>query len=381
MRYYIIAGEASGDLHAGNLVKALRTLDPGAVLRGWGGERMESEGVTISKHYRELAFMGFAEVLANLRTILRNFRECKQDIIDFKPDAVILVDYPGFNLRMAAWLKAIGIPVFYYISPQIWAWKQSRVHKIKRYVDRMIVILPFEEAFYGKYGYEADFVGHPLLDAIASHHHKVEDSARLLTELSADGRPVVALLPGSRVQEVKVMLPVMLRMSKAFPEQRFIVGEASALPVALYDELCRGYDVGRLRARTYDLLSVATAAAVTSGTASLEAALFRVPLVIGYKAGFLSYQIARRIVKIRFIGLANLIMDRAVLKELIQGDYNTRNLKQEMARLLRDNEYRERILSDLDELREKLGGPGASQRAAKLVFGHLCENKMSDDQA
>jgi len=371
VRYFIIAGEASGDLHGANLVRALRLEDPGAVVHAWGGEGMQKEGVEIRKHYRELAFMGFAEVLMNLRTILKNFHRCKQDILDFRPDAVVLIDYPGFNLRMAAWLSRQGIPVYYYISPQIWAWKQSRVHKIKRYVNRMFVILPFEAAFYRKYFFEADFVGHPLLDAIARHRECQADPAALQREFSPDGRPVVALLPGSRLQEVRAMLPTMLEMSLRFPAYRFVVGEAASLPPGLYDQLCQGYPVQRVRSRTYELLSVAYAAAVTSGTASLEAALYKVPEVICYKAGYFSYQIARRIVKVRFIGLANLIMDRGILLELIQSDFNPTLLEQEMERLLHDDAYRKGILDDLEELRERLGGPGASARTAQLIVEHL----------
>lgn len=375
MRYFLIAGEASGDLHSSNLVSAIREKDKHAEFRAWGGDLMAAEGVEVLKHYRELDFMGFTEVLMNLRSILKNFRQCKADIQQFKPDAVILVDYPGFNLRMAKWLHESGIPVIYYISPQVWAWKQSRVKKIKRFVDRMLVILPFEQAFYAGFDYGVDFVGHPLLDAIRNYREEAPSKEAIREEFSPEGKPVVSLLPGSRKQEVGVMLPVMLGLSRDYPEYQFVVGEASSLEKSFYDEICAGYPVMRARSRTYDLLSVSHAAAVTSGTASLETALFGVPEVICYKGSKISYEIARRIVRISYIGLANLIMDRSIIKELIQDEMSYPMLKAEMHKLLFSEEYRSGMKEDFAFLREKLGGTGASSRAAGIITDYLAERK------
>lgn len=373
MKYYIIAGEASGDLHASNLMKGLRQQDAEATFRCWGGDMMQEAGGILVKHYRDLAFMGFAEVLLNLRTILRNFKFCREDILEYKPDVLILVDYPGFNLRIARWAAGHGIRVFYYISPQVWAWKRSRVHKIKKYVERMYVILPFEKAFYAGYDYEVDFVGHPLLDAIKTG---TTDKLSLRKELGISDEPVIAVLPGSRRQEIRKMLPVMLAMSRYFPGYQFLVAGATSVPIEVYAEAVTHEKVRLLKGSMHEILQLADAAMVTSGTATLETALFRVPEVVCYKGGWLSYQIARRLVKnIQYISLVNLIMDREVVKELIQGDFNARMLKEELKRLISDKAYRDKMLAELDALREKLGGPGASETAARLMYARLVNNE------
>lgn len=366
MKYYVIVGEASGDLHGANLMKALKTADSSAEFRFWGGDQMEEvAGISPVKHYKELAFMGFIEVIMNLRTILGNLKLAKSDIEEYHPDAIVLIDYPGFNLRIAEWAKEKGIPVYYYISPQIWAWKQNRVHAIKKNVTKMLTILPFEREFYGKFDMEVDFVGHPLLDAIQNR------TERTVEEVLGkdDGRKIVALLPGSRKQEIESMLATMLKMPAQFPEYRFVVAGAPSQDEAFYKSLGLG-DAELLMNQTYDLLSISHAACVTSGTATLETALFNVPEVVCYKGSAISYQIAKRLVKVKYISLVNLIVDREIVTELIQGDMNAKKLKKELALVL-EGEKREQMLEDLSELRSALGGPGASQRAADAIVNHL----------
>lgn len=368
MKYYIIAGEASGDLHGSNLMKELKKKDPQAEFRFWGGDLMQEQGGTIVKHYRDLAFMGFAEVIMNLRTILGNIKFCKKDIQNFKPDAVILIDYPGFNLRVAEFVKSLGIKVFYYISPQIWAWKTGRVHTIKKFVDRMFVILPFEKEFYAKYDYEVDFVGHPLLDAMKDLPEM--DLEKFKSENQLDERKIIALLPGSRQQEIRVKLPLMLSVEKDFPEFQFVVAGAPSLDLEFYQEITKK-DLKIVFGKTYDLLRSAEAALVTSGTATLETALLNTPEVVCYKGSRISYEIGKRVVKyIDYISLVNLIMDREVVKELIQQELNTKNLKSELTKILTEPK-RSQVLNDYKELREKLGGQGASERTAELILGDL----------
>jgi lipid-A-disaccharide synthase len=361
MKYYVIAGEASGDLHASNLMKAICEQDPSAEFRAWGGDLMAAQGATLVKHYRDLAFMGFVEVLQNLRTILNNISICKEDIATWKPDALILVDYPGFNLRIAPFAKALGIKVFYYISPQIWAWKQSRVHKIIASTDRVLAILPFEKAFYETFGYEVDFVGHPLLDAVSQPTEK-------LVLPGTDQRPVIALLPGSRKQEITTKLPVMLECAKRFPEYRFVIAAAPSQPESFYRSIMGDQQMELIHNRTYGLLQIAHAALVTSGTATLETALFNVPEVVCYKANAISYHIAKRLVKVEYISLVNLIMDREVVRELIQADMTVDNMSQELKAIVAGGAKREQILADYQLLREKLGGSGASEKAASCIF-------------
>jgi lipid-A-disaccharide synthase len=371
MKYYIISGEASGDLHGSNLMKELKAMDPGAQFRCWGGDLMKEQGAELVKHYRELAFMGFTEVLMNIRTILRNIDLCKKDIADWKPDAVILIDYPGFNLRIAEFAKGAGFKVFYYISPQIWAWKQSRVNKIKRTVDQMFVILPFEEEFYQRFDYKAHFVGHPLLDAIADRNTQKPSFDEFAKKHGLDSRPVIALLPGSRRQEISTMLPVMLNVRNDFKDYQLVVAGAPSQPKEFYETFLRGTGVKILFNETYSLLQQSHAALVTSGTATLETALFGVPEVVCYKGGYISYQIAKRLVKVKYISLVNLIMDREVVKELIQDEFNEDTLKKELDRLISDKPYREQMLRDLAELKSRLGGSGASRKTAALMLESL----------
>ncbi len=370
MKYYVIAGEASGDLHASNLIKHLKNKDAGFTCRAWGGDLVQAQGVDLVKHYRDLAFMGFIEVVANLRTILRNIDFCKKDILAYKPDVLILVDYPGFNLRIADFAAKNGIHVIYYISPQIWAWKQSRIHQIKRNVNRMIVILPFEKDFYRKHDFNVDFVGHPLLDAISNRaRNENANSFKSLNKLS--DKPIIALLPGSRKQEIKTMLPLMLSVRNQFPDYQFVIGAAPSLEESFYKDITGNSDISIVFGQTYPLLENAFAALVTSGTATLETALFGVPEVVCYKGSLISYHIARQLIKIKYISLVNLIMDREVVTELIQDDLNPARIKEELTRITLDETGRNRMLQDYESLKQKLGGTGASERAANLIWSDI----------
>lgn len=361
MNYYIIAGEASGDLHASNLMKEIKLLDVNASFRCWGGDLMKAQGAEIVKHYRDLAFMGFTEVLLNIRTIFKNIDFCKKDLLRHKPDVLILVDYPGFNLRIAEFAKHNNIKVFYYISPQIWAWKQSRVHKIKKCVDQMFVILPFEKEFYKKFDYNVHFVGHPLLDAIA------QESSR---EVLKRDKPIIAILPGSRKQEISVMLPVMLKMQNYFPDFHFIIAAAPSQSKEFYETIIQNNSVEIVFGKTYTLLQNAKAAIVTSGTATLETALYDVPEVVCYKGGKVSYHIAKKLIKVKYISLVNLIMDKEIVKELIQDEFNEQNLKMELTKLL-NTTTRKVMLDNYVLLKSKLGGVGASKKCAELMVEFL----------
>lgn len=369
MKYYIIAGEASGDLHGSNLMKELYRIDPEAEIRFWGGDLMQQAGGTLVKHYRDLAFMGFAEVVQNLRTILGNIKFCKKDILSFKPDVILFIDYPGFNMRIAKWARLQGFKTHYYISPQIWAWKENRIKAIKRDVDKMYIILPFEKDFYEtKHQFPVEFVGHPLIDAI--QNRQATDTEAFKKEFGLDSRPVIALLPGSRKQEISKMLSVMLSVTDSFPDYQFVIAGAPSQEYDFYKQFLNNKNVHFISNRTYDLLSVAHAALVTSGTATLETALFKVPEVVCYKGSWVSYQIAKRIITLKYISLVNLIMDRELVKELIQDEFNTKNLKAELQKIL-DPAHREKLLKDYDLLEEKLGGAGASATTAGLIFKHL----------
>lgn len=369
MKYYIIAGEASGDLHGSNLMKALYQEDDTADIRFWGGDLMESVGGTLVKHYRELAFMGFIEVIFNLKTILGNIKICKKDILSFQPDVIIFIDYPGFNMRIAKWAKEIGIKTDYYISPQIWAWKESRIKEIKRDVDKMYVILPFEKDFYEtKHNYPVTFVGHPLIDAI--HDQKAIDLDSFRTSNNLSNKPIIALLPGSRKQEITKMLAIMLSVVDDFPEYQFVIAGAPSQEYSFYESFITKDNIKFLSNKTYDLLKIATAALVTSGTATLETALFKVPEVVCYKGSWASYQIAKRIITLKYISLVNLIMDQEVVTELIQDDFNTKNLKKELDKLLAPA-HREQLLQKYDLLENKLGGIGASKKTAHLIVADL----------
>jgi lipid-A-disaccharide synthase len=363
-RIYIIAGEASGDLHGSNLIRALFNEYPQLDVRCWGGDQMKRAGGHVVKHIKELAFMGFVEVLMNLRTIFRNISVCKKDIKTFNPDALILIDYPGFNLRIAEWANKQGIKVFYYISPQVWAWKQSRVHKIKRFVDHMFVILPFEEAFYAKFNYKVTYVGHPLLDALMNY--KQSDDFVSMLKKSSD-KPIITLLPGSRKQEVSVKLPLMIEAVKDFAHYRVVIAGAPSLDIEFYNQITKN-TLEVFFDHTYDLLLLSEAALVTSGTATLETALLGVPEVVCYKGSFLSYHVAKFLIKIRFISLVNLIMDKEVITELIQKECNPVRMKEELLKILKGKADRERIVSDYEELRLKLGKGGASSKVAQFLL-------------
>jgi lipid-A-disaccharide synthase len=369
MKYYIIAGEASGDLHGSNLMKALYREDPQADIRFWGGDLMQQAGGTLVKHYRELAFMGFIEVIFNLKTILSNIEVCKKDIQNFKPDALIFIDYPGFNMRIAKWAKQLGIPTHYYISPQIWAWKENRIAAVKRDFDKLYVILPFEKDFYeNKHHFAVEFVGHPLIDAI---NNRVEtDQTTFLKENNLDDKPIIAILPGSRKQEITKMLSVMLSVTDDFPDYQFVIAGAPSQEHSFYESFLKNKNVHFISNKTYDLLSHATAALVTSGTATLETALFKVPEVVCYKGSWASYQIAKRIITLKYISLVNLIMDKEVVTELIQEQCNTKNIKKELQKIL-DPAYRQTLLQQYDVLEEKLGGIGASEKTARLIVRNL----------
>ena len=379
MKYYIIAGEASGDLHGSNLIHELKLLDSAAQIRCWGGDKMQDAGAILVKHYSELAFMGFIEVLKNLRTIFKNLANCKADIIQYQPDVLVLIDYPGFNLRIASWAKQKGLRVIYYISPQVWAWKESRVNGIKKNVDKMLVILPFEKDFYKKWDFEVEYVGHPLVKVVddfkVSHSH-------LETAISSDEisfsepqvkRSIIAILPGSRKQEILTKLPIMLSVAKHFPEFHFVVAKAPGIEDDFYESMLSPYqNVSSVINQTYELLRVAKAALVTSGTATLETALFGVPEVVCYKGSAISFQIAKWLITIKYICLVNLIMKREVVKELIQEQLTENNLSNELKKILYDVDKQLQMKEDYVALKNLLSqGGNASANAASSIYFFL----------
>ena len=369
MKYYIIAGEASGDLHGSNLMKALKEADKNAEFRFWGGDLMELQGGTQVMHFKKRSFMGFLEVILNIGTALKNIKYCKKDILDYNPDALIFIDYSGFNLRIAKWAKPLGFKTHYYITPQVWASREGRVKAIKRDIDHMYVILPFVKDFYEKkHQFPVHFVGHPLIDAISNR--KKVDLLQFSSAHNLDHRPVIALLPGSRKQEIKKMLSVMLSVVPHFPDYQFVIAGAPSQELSFYQNIIKGADVKLIDNKTYDLLEIAYAALVTSGTATLETALFQVPEVVCYRGNWISYQIAKRIITLKYISLVNLIMDNEVVKELIQGDLNKKQLLKELSGILSGNK-REKMLDDYKLLRKKLGGKGASKNAASLIVNSL----------
>ena len=370
MKYYIIAGEASGDLHGANLISSLKKKDPRARIRAWGGNLMKKQGATLVKHYRDLAFMGFVEVLLHLRTILKNLNFCKKDILKYKPDAVILIDYPGFNLKIAKFAHKHNIKVYYYISPQVWAWKKRRVHTIKEVVDKMLVILPFEKDFYDEYRVDAHFVGHPLLDELSKVRYINRNNFARQNKLNSK-KEIIALLPGSRKQEVSRVLEIMLKVIDKFPDYQFVIGCAPSLPESFYRSLIGNEDVHLVFNKTYQLLQVASAALVTSGTATLETALLYVPEVVCYKGNKISYLIAKNLIKVKYISLVNLIMDKPVLKELIQNDLTPENVEKELKYLLSNHKKQRQLLDDYEELRCRLGNAGASNNAAAIIVNDL----------
>ncbi|MCG8577986.1 MAG: lipid-A-disaccharide synthase [Flavobacteriales bacterium] len=369
MTYYLIAGEASGDLHGSNLLKALKIQDKEAEFRFWGGDQMAEVAGQPVKHISELAFMGFVEVVANLRTILSNIKLCKNDILSFQPDALILIDYPGFNMRIAEFAKENGIAVHYYISPQVWAWKQNRVHKLKKTVDEMYCILPFESDFYKKFDFDVQYVGHPLIDAIENYKSTALSKKEFVANYDLDNRPILALLPGSRKQEIKIKLPIMLEAAKQMKEHQILIAGAPTISAEFYKEISQGTTIKVIPNKTYDLLNNADLAMVTSGTATLETALFKVPQVVCYKGNSISYHIAKRLIKVNYISLVNLIMDQEIVKELIQNELTPENILQELKKFT--PEKRTEIQSQYEELRSKLGGGGASEKLASLLIDNL----------
>jgi len=364
-KLYIIAGEASGDLHGSNVMKELYRSEPDMDIRFWGGAKMQAVGGTMAKHIRELAFMGFVEVLMNIRTILRNIRFCKEDIEQFQPDAILLIDYPGFNMRIAKWAKEKGIRVYYYISPTVWAWKEKRVEDIRRDVYRLFVILPFEKPFYAKHNYDVEYVGHPLLDAIEQYNEQPKEP---LAIRPGDDRPIIAVLPGSRVQELKTKLPIMLTLVDKFPHYRFVIAGAPNMTKDIYKQLIGEKDVEVVFGQTYPLLQQAEAGVVTSGTATLEAGLFGLPQVVCYIGNALSYQIAKRLVNVKYISLINLILDREVVTELIQYDCTPERLEKELSLIIKGGSKRASIEEGYAEIKNMLGLGGASEKVAQSLL-------------
>jgi lipid-A-disaccharide synthase len=376
MKYYIIAGEASGDLHASNLIAELVKLDKQAVLKGFGGELMEKAGMQLTKHYREMAFMGLVPVLMNLKTIKKNFKLCEEDLLRFQPDVLILVDYPGFNLRMAEFAKKHGIRVFYYISPKIWAWKTHRIKKIKAFVDELFTILPFETGFYKKFGFEVNYVGNPILDAISAKPPKQAFDV-FTAENNLKEKPVIALLPGSRLQEINSLLPRMLEAASGFDGYQLVVTAAPNIPGSVYQSLLKNYPATLLHDKTYEVLQQAEVAVLASGTVSLEAGILRCPQIVCYRmgGGFVLFLGWKLFVKVKWASLVNLILNRTAVKEFLQQQCSSNNIRKELDRILNDASYKKRIRDSYEELHHKLGGVGASARAAKLMYGKLKEKK------
>ncbi len=372
MRYYLIAGEPSGDLHGSNLIRALRDVDPQSSFRLWGGDLMRKaagEEALLIKHYHEMAYMGFSEVLRHLGKISENIRLCKEDLIQNKPDALILIDYPGFNLKIARFAKKSGIKTFYYISPKIWAWNESRIHKIKRYIDHMLVIFPFEVSFYAKHGYRVHYVGNPLLDEVEKQQEILQGREKWLQQNHLEDKPIIALLAGSRKQEVQSILKEMVRVTSRFPGFQFVIAGTRWLPEAMYAPWLSP-NVRIVYNQTYALLKHATAAVVTSGTATLETALWKVPQVVVYKTGALTYRLSRWVVHIPFISLVNIIMEKEVVREIIQEDM-PEQISRELEKILSNEAYRYEMLASYEALQQKLGESGASRRAAESVFKAL----------
>jgi lipid-A-disaccharide synthase len=365
-KLYIVSGEASGDLHGSNVMKELYAQEPDLNIRFWGGDKMQAVGGTMAKHIRELAFMGFVEVLKNLPTILKNIRFCKKDILDFKPDAILLIDYPGFNMRIAEWAKKNNIKVYYYISPTVWAWKENRVHKIRRDVYKLFCILPFEEAFYEKYHYDVEYVGHPLLDEI--EQYQLLPKQELKIPVLEEEKPIIAMLPGSRKQELRTKLPVMLPLVDLFPQYRFVIAGAPNMDLEIYKELIGSKKVEVVYGQTYPLLQQSEAAVVTSGTATLETGLFEIPQVVCYIGNAISYQIAKRLVKVKYISLVNLILDKESVTELIQDECTTERLAEELRAVIEGGKKRQQVLEDYTRLKNMLGKGGASKKVAQLVL-------------
>ena len=376
MKYYIISGEASGDMHGANLIKSLKTQDPQADFRCWGGDLMQAQGATVVKHYKDLAFMGFAEVVMHLGTILSNFRFCRKDMDAYRPDMVILIDYPGFNMPMARYAHKKGYKVFYYIAPQVWAWRTGRIKKLKKYTDAVYTLMPFERRFYESYHAEALYEGNPLVDSILAYRPDEDFIAKFKEEADAKGdeRKLVVILPGSRKQEIKRIFPMMLEVASRQPQFRYVVAGTKNLPDAMYREYLAAYpDIELVYGHTYDLFTMAWAGLVKSGTSTLEAALFGVPEVVCYKTSALTYYLGRLFVNksVRFISLVNLIMDRPVVVELLQKDFTVNRLLWEIRKIASNTEERRNQLRDFAELKQVMGNGGTSDRVAASIISEF----------
>jgi lipid-A-disaccharide synthase len=373
MNYYVIAGEPSGDLHGSNLLKAIKQVDEKAHFRCWGGDLMEAQGGEIIVHYKKIAFMGFVEVIINLRTILKNISFCKEDILKHKPDALILIDYPGFNLRIAKWAKQQGIRVFYYISPTIWAWKENRIKTVKECVERMYVILPFEKKFYGDRGVEVEYYGHPLVDVLKQEQAKIISRQDFLTKYKLSEKPIIALLPGSRAQELKYILPVMMQITKYFPDYQFVVAATSSLSKSFYEETTKGYPVTIITNDTYSIMQHSHVGLIKSGTSSIEAALFNLPHVVCYLGNGASFYIAKKLVSVKYVSLVNIILDRLVLTELLQQDFTIPKIVEELKILLTDKKRYE-VLDDYKLLLSMLQEENISLKIATSIYNRLTTN-------
>lgn len=362
MKYYLISGEASGDLHGSKLIKEIKALDPQAEIRCWGGDLMQAAGADLVVHYKERAYMGFLEVALNLRKILGFMKQCKADLLQYSPDVVVLIDYAGFNLPVAKFAKQNGLKTVFYISPQVWAWKEKRVKTIKQVIDKMLVILPFEKAFYKKWEYDVEYVGHPLIQIIREYKEANP-------HLSPGNQKTVALLPGSRLQEIRKKLPIMLDATDAFPNCRFLIAQAPSIDKEVYTEIIGNRtNVELIADKTYAVLMQSHAALVTSGTATLETALFGVPEVVCYKGSQISYEIAKRLINVKYISLVNLILDKPAVKELIQNDLTPQNIEKELRSILEDDNRIAQIKADYTALHELLSkGGDASKAAAKIT--------------
>ena len=377
MRYYFIAGEASGDLHAANCMKEILKLDADAVFGFTGGELMEKVSKrTADVHIKQMAFMGFVDVLKNISSIQKNFKTVKQAIIKFKPDLLVLVDYPGFNLRMAKWAREQGVKTDYYISPTVWAWKENRVEQIRKYVNKLFVILPFEEAFYQKHALKVHFVGHPLIDAIEQQKPLLKSRVDFINQNGLSEKPIIAVLPGSRAQEIERMLSIMLEVVNNFANYQFVIAGSSSLAKEHYQPLEK-LGIKVVFNQTYELMSYAVAGIIKSGTSTLESALFKLPQVVCYKSGALSFAIGKRLVNVKYISLVNLIMDKQVVKELVQNDMTAGNISNELTRLLTDKTYKDLMLNGYTELVERLGGQGASFKLANQLVADAGPQKKN----
>lgn len=367
MKYYFIAGEVSGDLHAGNCMTEIQKHDPHAQFAFTGGDLMEKvSGKKADIHIKHMAFMGFVDVLKNIRTIQKNFKIVKAQILKFKPDLLVLVDYPGFNLRMAKWATENGIKVDYYISPTVWAWKEGRVEQIKKYTNKLFVILPFEEDFYKKHNHKVYFTGHPLIDAIEKQKPQFRTKEQFISDNHLSNKPIIVVLPGSRVQEIERMMSIMMEVTKDYPDYQFIVAGANNLSKEYYKNL-EQQNVKVLFNQTYELMTYAKAGIIKSGTSTLESGLFKLPQVVCYKGGAVSFAIGKRLVKIKYISLVNLIMDKPIVKELVQNDLTAKNISEELNLLLNDSTYRNTMIQEYEALIQHLGGAGASARIAKYL--------------